>query len=148
MSKDPAFLFYVKDWLCSRTILSMSGDAVKAYIYLLCEAWLQEPRATLPNDEKELKSMARCSEKVWLEIYDELILKFSESLDDGNRIYDKRLMEEHLHRNSNQRFNNKNAKRTRNKREVNAALEDEDEDETANLIAPLDRVCVRRVKGN
>lgn len=64
--KSPAFQFYVRDWLLSRTVRKMSGDAVKAYIYLLCESWLEVPRATLPTDDSELAAMANLPIDEWM----------------------------------------------------------------------------------
>ena len=118
MSKSPAFQFYVRDWLCSRKVFSMSGDAVKAYVYLLCEAWLQEPRATLPVDEKELASMARIDVQKWRTISTELMQCFAEKkVGDFSRFVNERLSDVSLQYFKNQRPNNKNARRTRIRRE-------------------------------
>ena len=73
----------------------MSGDQVKAYVYLLCESWLQDNRATLPDDEKELASMARVSTEKWCEIKDKLLecFKPGKCADHKGRLYNEKLLE-------------------------------------------------------
>lgn len=124
MAKDPAFLLYVRDWLCSRKILSMSGDAVKAYLYLLCESWLQEPRATLPTSDEELASLCRVSLGEFLVLKKEILVCFSAEKFSGfgRRFFSERLYEESRKRFAKQRLGNKNAKQTQSKRKVNARL--------------------------
>jgi uncharacterized protein YdaU (DUF1376 family) len=118
VSKSPAFQFYVRDWLCSRKVFSMSGDSVKAYVYLLCEAWLQEPRATLPMDEKELAEMARIDVQKWRTISAEVMPCFTEQkIGDFSRFVNEKLYEVSSQYYKNQRINNKNALKTRIKRE-------------------------------
>ena len=93
--KAPAFSFYVRDWMCSRKVTSMSGDQVKAYVYLLCEAWLQEPRATLPTDDNELAEMARVDADEWTLIKSKVMSCFKVgecSLHEG-KYYSERLLE-------------------------------------------------------
>jgi len=130
--KSPAFAFYVRDWLCSRKVANMNGDAVKAYIYLLCEAWLQEDRATLPNDEKELASMARINNDKWCVIKDDILKCFF--LNKDGRLVNERLFE--VHKLSEIRtLNRKNKKRTKTQQKHNktvTACEDEIEDENIN----------------
>jgi len=60
-------------------------------MYLLCEAWLQEPRATLPNDDKQLASMARVTPAIWDTVKEKVLDCFKPFK--GNRIYNERLME-------------------------------------------------------
>lgn len=92
MNKPRAFLFDVDDWLGSFTIEDMSGDQVKAYIYLLCRAWHETPIATLPNDDVRLARMARVSPDHWEAIKPEILAQFKS---DGNgRIYNERLKKE------------------------------------------------------
>jgi uncharacterized protein YdaU (DUF1376 family) len=131
MSKAPNFPFYVRDWMCSRKVLKMSGSGVKAYIYLLCEAWLQIPRATLPNDDKELASMARLSIEAWIDVKVQVLecFKIGECKEHLGRFFNELQLEISRKYENNQRFNNKNAKRTRIKREVNATLDNDNEDE-------------------
>lgn len=107
----------------------MSGDAVKAFVYLLSESWLQEPRATLPGNDVELASMARISDVKFAEIKHEIMQHFCkgkcrEHLD---RLYNDTLLEISRKYEKNQRFNNKNAKRTRYKRVVNAPLDNDND---------------------
>ena len=122
MAKAPAFQFYVRDWLCSRKVTSMSGECVKAYLYLLCESWLNEPRATLPNDDAELASMARVSTDDWKRIKCDVMKCFKEGVceEHSGHLYNERLLEVSRNYEKNQRPNNKNALRTRKKREPNA----------------------------
>jgi uncharacterized protein YdaU (DUF1376 family) len=77
MSKPRAFLFDVDAWLGSLTVELMSGDAVKAYVYLLCRAWHEEPIATLPNDDVKLARMARLSPDEWERLKPEIMPRFS-----------------------------------------------------------------------
>lgn len=39
---------------------------MKAYLYLLCESWLEVPRATLPTDDTELAAMANVPIDEWI----------------------------------------------------------------------------------
>ena len=92
MSKPRAFLFDVDDWLGSFTIEEMSGDQVKAYIYLLCRAWHETPMATLPNDDARLAKMARVPPAKWEEIKPQILAQFKSN---GNgRIYNERLQKD------------------------------------------------------
>jgi uncharacterized protein YdaU (DUF1376 family) len=54
----------------------MGGRGVNAYLFLLCEAWLQTPQGTLPNDEDLLIEMARVSQKEWRELWPVICHKF------------------------------------------------------------------------
>jgi uncharacterized protein YdaU (DUF1376 family) len=122
VSKAPHFPFFVRDWLCSRKVLKMNGEAVKAYTYLLCEAWLQEPRATLPNNDEELASMARTTLSAWMIIKSDVMLCFKIGTCEEHlgRLYNELQLEISRKFEKNQRVNNKNAKRTRIKRDINA----------------------------
>ena len=75
--KAPAFLFYVRDWMCSATVARMSGEQVKAYVYLLCAAWLEDETATLPNDDTALAAMARVDLETWQRIKPLILTKFT-----------------------------------------------------------------------
>lgn len=91
----PCFLLNVRKWLCSDTVRKlhrMGGRGANAYMFLLCEAWLQTPQGTLPNDEDELMDLARVTPTEWREIWPVLQRKF---VSDGNgRIYNEELMNE------------------------------------------------------
>lgn len=92
MTKPRAFLFDVDDWLGSFTVEEMSGDAVKAYMYLLCRSWHETPIATLPNDEARLAKMAKLSLDKWDLVKHEILPNFQS---DGNgRIFNARLKKE------------------------------------------------------
>lgn len=69
----------------------MPGESVKAYVYLLCESWLNEPRGTLPDDDIELASMARCNEAQWMLIKPTLE-QFFKKHEDGY-LYNDKLMD-------------------------------------------------------
>lgn len=92
MTKPRAFLFDVDNWLGSITVEEMSGDGVKAYMYLLCRSWHETPIATLPNDDSRLARMAKVSSEEWDVIRDEVLGQFQS---DGNgRIFNVRLKKE------------------------------------------------------
>ena len=92
MSNKPrAFLFDADAWLSSYTVERMSGEQVKAYLYLLARSWTELPTATLPNDDFELAKMARVSPEKWEAIKPLILAQFS--ADDHGRIYHPRLRE-------------------------------------------------------
>ena len=112
--KNPQFPFFVRDWLCSRRVLAMSGDAVKAYVYLLAESWLQVPRATLPRCDTDLASMARVTPEKWDAIKGEVLqhLILGKCKEHSGRLYNELLLEISRKQENKQRFNNENAKRS------------------------------------
>lgn len=70
----------------------MGGRGVNAYMFLLCEAWLQNPVGSLPNDEALLIEMARISKEEWDQYWPVMRHKFES---DGNgRIYNQELLNE------------------------------------------------------
>jgi uncharacterized protein YdaU (DUF1376 family) len=89
MSKPRAFLFDVDAWLGSLTVELMSGEAVKAYVYLLCRAWHEEPIATLPNDDLKLARMARISQDEWQRLKPEIMPQFH--LNGNGRLHNLKL---------------------------------------------------------
>jgi len=113
--KAPAFAFYVRDWLSSPSVELMSGDAVKAYMYLLCRAWLETPRATLPNDDRILAALSRVTPEKWKEIRSEVLSCFIQNHEDyPNRIYNDRLLEV-SNISDNRALNRKNKTKTKAK---------------------------------
>jgi uncharacterized protein YdaU (DUF1376 family) len=90
--KSPAFLLYVRDIISSDTIERLHEEdprGVAAYLYLLCKSWIQDPPATLPDDQKELRRMARLTPEEWARIWPIMSPKF---VSDGNgRLYNERL---------------------------------------------------------
>lgn len=70
----------------------MGGRGVNAYMFLLCEAWLQEPQGSLPNDEAILIELARVTPDEWREIWPVLKPKFEQNGDD--RIHNMELHKE------------------------------------------------------
>jgi uncharacterized protein YdaU (DUF1376 family) len=94
--KDPAFLFYVRDWLCSMSVQRMTGEQVKAYLYMLCTAWLEDESATLPADDESLAAAARVDLATWKRIKPAIMQKWTS---DGNgRVFNDKLLEVHTHR--------------------------------------------------
>lgn len=91
----PCFLLNVRKWLCSDTVRKlhrMGGRGVNAYLFLLCEAWLQTPTGSLPNDEDLLIEFARVSQKEWDQIWPVMKHKF---ISDGNgRLFNDELVNE------------------------------------------------------
>lgn len=110
----------------------MTGDGVKAYVYLLAESWLQEPRATLPNDDNELASMARVTLEKWLTLKNEVLSCFEigKCEEHLGRLYNELLLEISRKHEAKQRFNNKNAKRTQKKRKQNADSDNDTDTDT------------------
>ena len=130
--KSPAFSFYVRDWLCSTTVSRMSGEQVKAYIYLLCAAWLEDDTATLPSDDETLAALARVDLATWQRIKPLILSKFQDA---GNgRIYNDRQFAEHQKQQRRstaaaQREHSRSTVRAQSEHSQSTALEDEDEDE-------------------
>lgn len=92
MAKPRAFLFDVDNWLASFSVEQMTGEQVKAYLYLLCRAWHEEPAASLPNDNETLARMARVPLQEWNKIKAPILSQFDS---DGNgRLYNLRLQKE------------------------------------------------------
>lgn len=93
--KSPAFSFFVRDWLCSKTVSklhSKTRSGVGAYIYLLANSWLEDPGCTLPNDDETLAGYARVSLEEWKELKPIILEKFE--VNSEGRLFNARLMEE------------------------------------------------------
>lgn len=73
MAKDPAFLFYPKDWL--EGTADLSPEAKGIYIDFLC---YQHQRGSLPVEPKKLARLARLSAQEFTEIWAEISEKFEE----------------------------------------------------------------------
>jgi len=89
MSKPPSFLFNAADWVASLTIQRMSDKQYRAYHLLLTNSWLDDPIASLPNDEVELARIAGVSLEVWNQIKAPILAKFKS--DGAGRIFNERL---------------------------------------------------------
>jgi uncharacterized protein YdaU (DUF1376 family) len=134
--KSPAFSLYVRDVLCSQLCSklhskSSSKDSsnllsrgFSAYWYLLCNAWLQEPRATLPDSDFELADLARVSMEEWMAIKSVIMPEFQQ-LPSG-RWFHPRQMEESKIQEIRSKSGSKGGRKTQAKRV--AALEDADAD--------------------
>lgn len=90
--KYPAFMFYPRDWICSNSVRKMTGQQVKAYMYLLCASWLEDERATIPPSDEDIAAMACVDLETWLKIKGPILEKFS-VLESGRR-GNERLLEE------------------------------------------------------
>lgn len=116
----------------------MSGDAIKAYVYLLCASWLQEPRATLPKDRVSLAMLSRLSIEKWDTVSGEVLQHYKDGKCDEHlgRLYNDTLLEVSRKWENNQRPKNKNAKRSRIKHQVNAALDNDNaiDNDTENAV--------------
>jgi uncharacterized protein YdaU (DUF1376 family) len=91
----PCFLLNVRKWLCSDTVRAlhrMGGRGVNAYMFLLCESWLQTPTGSLPNDEDLLIEFARVSQSEFRLIWPVIKHKF---VSNGNgRLFNDELKKE------------------------------------------------------
>lgn len=100
--KSPAFSFYVRDWLCSNTVSKLHSKSyskdgsnlcsrgVGAYVFLLCQSWLQVPCGTLPDNDVELADLARVSMEEWQALKPLIMPCFQKDLE--GRLYNDRLM--------------------------------------------------------
>lgn len=92
MADTPSYLHNVRQWLCSPSIGRMTDKQYRCYHLLLNYSWLEEPRATLPNDDAELARLLRIPESEWDTIKTPILAKF---ISNGNgRIFNERLMSE------------------------------------------------------
>jgi uncharacterized protein YdaU (DUF1376 family) len=112
----------------------MSGDAVKAYVYLLSQSWLEIPRATIPKNDNELAIIANITLEKWMTIKEEVLQHFEVGKCEEHlgRFYQETLLEISRNSESKQRFKNKNAKRTQNKRTRSDLTDTEYEYDNAN----------------
>jgi uncharacterized protein YdaU (DUF1376 family) len=85
MSKDPAFLFYSKDWITGTSEMLPLEKGV--YIDLLCH---QHQNDSLPAQTQRLAMIVRMSHDEFLKVWDCLKVKFEER--DG-RLYNRKLEE-------------------------------------------------------
>jgi uncharacterized phage protein (TIGR02220 family) len=106
---------------------------LNAYIFLLCNAWLQTPQATLPADDVELADLARVPLIEWMAMKD-LVLSAFKTLPSG-RLYSERQMEE----SNKQQNRSKAGSKGGSKKAANAlaALEIAIAIENANEVVPL-----------
>jgi uncharacterized protein YdaU (DUF1376 family) len=84
--KDPAFLFYPKDWL--EGTAEMHPNEKGVYIDLLC---YQHQKGDLPTDTSKLARLVRLSVSDFTEIWNSISIKFETK---GERTYNKRLNDE------------------------------------------------------
>lgn len=144
--KSPAFSFYVRDWLCSKTVSKLHSKpcskGVSCYLFLLCSAWLEEPPATLPDNDQELAGLGRVSLEEWAEIKPLIIHQFP-LLPSGRR-FNERLMEEWEKQQKRKFAGSKGGSKTSSKTQAKrvAALEDEDEDENVQVYSVSSRVAL------
>ena len=86
VNKDPAFLFYSKDWIQGTAKLMPEEKGV--YIDLLAH---QHQDGDLPNDTKRLARIAGMSEIDFLPIWDNIKNKFKDN--GNNRLVNRKLTE-------------------------------------------------------
>ena len=87
MGKDPAFLFYSKDWLSSDTI-EMSAAERGVYINLLA---YQHINGSIPQDIEKIRKIAMCSDNEnFYEIWKNISHKFIKTV---NRMVNQRLVQ-------------------------------------------------------
>ncbi len=142
--KSPAFSFYVRDWLCSKTVSKMHSESISkqcsrmvgAYVYLLCEAWLEIPQATLPDDDFELARMAKVTPDEWQTIKPTIMLAFQK--DSSGRLYNDRQMREA----NKQQARSKSGSKGGSQKLANrvATLENEIEDEKGTLSLQVEKI--------
>lgn len=84
--KDPAFLFYSKDWLEGTS--EMTSEEKGVYIDLLAS---QHQKSSLPVETKRLCKLARCGEEEFLKIWEDIKHKFKVNSD--NRLVNRKLTE-------------------------------------------------------
>lgn len=169
--KSPAFSFYVRDWLCSKTVNRLHAEALpkpyqtstnplptayqpdssttnlrsrglNAYLFLLCCAWLEDPPATLPDNDQELAAMARVTTEEWEAIKSILMPAFKKDTSSG-RLFSERQMEEFLKQKHRSRVSTNNV-RNRYQTSTNCSPTLEDANANANAI-PSEQSCVDSV---
>lgn len=92
MAQKPLwFKFYPDRFAGDEDVELMSHEAIGAYILLLCKAWNSTPVGTLPNDDRKLAKLARMTQDQWAEVREEVMEAWVE---DGDRVYQKRMVEE------------------------------------------------------
>ena len=94
MANDfPYFPFYPDDFSSDGKVEAMTTIEVGAYILLLCKAWKEKPRGTLPNDDKVLARYARLDPHDWSAAKPRVLSCFRLSPDE-TRWHQKRMMVE------------------------------------------------------
>ena len=85
----PYFPLYVADLLGDQRVLAMSAEEFGCYLLLLCMAWQETPRGSLPDDEVVLARWARVSQDHWSAISKRVLPCFK--LQPDGRLYQKKL---------------------------------------------------------
>ncbi len=89
--KPPAFQLYVKDWLASPKVRTMTLAEIGAYINLLATAWDSDPVATLPKSPASLCRLAgAASLEEWESVSPAVLANFEAQ---GDRLVNRRLQE-------------------------------------------------------
>ena len=140
--KSPAFSFYVRDWLCSNTVSklhskaysktssNLSSRGLNAYMFLLCQAWLQDPIATLPDDDGELADLARVTPEEWDALKPVILLAFKKN--EAGRWYNERQMHEASKQQNRSNAGSKGGSKTQANHKANQAAALEDANANAN----------------
>lgn len=87
--KLPYFPFFPTDFLGDQRVQAMTVEEVGAYMLLLCMAWQEKPRGSLPDDQDLWARWARVSPERWFAMQ-KAILPCWQKLSDG-RYYQLRM---------------------------------------------------------
>ena len=71
MAKQPATMFYVRDWLTDEHLVKVSFQTKGIWIDLLAHLWLSETRGKTTANRRELRSMLGCSASELRRFFDE-----------------------------------------------------------------------------
>ena len=96
-NKPPAFQFYVKDWLSSKSVLAMTPAQCGYYINLLVNAWDNDPPGTLPNEPAMLWKLARAESREIFEVENGPVMKHFLPTRNGKIIYNLKLVAQFRH---------------------------------------------------
>lgn len=93
MNKPPAFLFYAKDFLTSKAVLSMTPAQIGHYILLLAHAWDSDNPGHLDNDPDVLWKLARARSRKAFDRVAPLVLQQFKSMADGSIANERLVLE-------------------------------------------------------
>jgi len=94
MKIPPAFQFFPRDWLTSRSVSVMTPAQRGYYINLLSHAWLAEKPGTLPNDHEILWKLAGAISRREFEKESDLVLAQFRVNKGGKTLSNSRLIQE------------------------------------------------------
>ncbi len=103
MGKNPAFLFYPKDWLSDTELQQSAASTRGIWTNLLSHMWFSQERGMVSGTVQELCRLGACTEPEWLIFYEQNCrLKFSDvTFCDGIvTVKNRRMMREEKERES------------------------------------------------